>query len=136
MAKRWRTYAVTVDGFEQPMTVSARSTSAARYDAWLSVSEFWGDLSFRDFLGMAQVRSCAPPSRDKDGYGYVRRAYGVDPTIGQRVRLKNEHTSSGLEGEVVYPGPSTAHVHVVIDGRDHAVSVHPMNVELLEAAGG
>ena len=132
----WRTYAVTVDGFEQPMTVSARSAGAARYDAWLSVSESWCDLSFRDFLGMVKVRSCPTPSREYDGYGYVRRAYSVDPTIGQRVRLKNEGPSSGLEGVVVYPGPSTAHVHVVIDGRDHAVSVHPLNVELLELADG
>lgn len=135
MGRRWRTYAVTVDGFEQPMTVSAPTASKARYDKWLDFTDVNG-CTFKEFLKISHVRTCDAPPRESDGYGYVRRAYSVDPTIGQRVRLRNEGRSSGLEGEVVYPGPSTAHVHVAIDGRDHAVPVHPMNVELLETADG
>lgn len=125
---RYRLYEVTVDGFPG-VSYSALSRSKALYQCYLDFSEPW-PCTFREFLAKAACRRVATTPSD-DGYGYVRRNYGVDPKIGQRCRLKNEGPSSGLEGEIVYPGRSTAHVHVVIDGRDFPVSVHPMNVELL-----
>lgn len=127
MSPRYRLFEVEVAGFP-PATYSALSRSKALYQCYLRFSEPW-PCSFREFLAKTKCRATTMPA--DDGYGYVRRTYGVDPRIGQRCRLKNEGPSTGLEGEVVYPGKSTAHVHVVIDGRDFAVNVHPMNIELL-----
>ncbi len=129
-----RMYEVTVDGFP-PVTYSAMSPAKARAEAWRNFSSAYDctrRLTFKDFLKISKVRRCGPPAND--GYDYVRRNYGINPKIGDRVRLINEGTISGMEGEVVYPDISTAHVHVVIDGRDHAVCVHPMNVEFIAEA--
>lgn len=122
-----KTYAVSVDGFP-PAVYSAKSPAAARAEAWRNYSEC-RDCTFREFLRISRVRVCPVP--DDDGYSYVRRAYGVDPKIGGRVRLVNEGPSTGLEGTVAYPGRSTAHVHVLLDGRDHVVSVHPLSIEAI-----
>jgi hypothetical protein len=123
-SKPWKTYAVTVANFG-PTTLAAPSRSKARYDAFTSYRECY-TVSFRDFLAMCSVRACPVPAHD--GYDYVRRNYDVDPTVGQRVWLINEGSSSGQSGFVVYPGQSTASVHVVIDGRNFPVRVHPTNI--------
>jgi hypothetical protein len=130
MADRWRCYEVTVEGFPS-FVLPAPSRSKAMAESWRRYND-GPDISFRDFLKVARAR-LVPTPRD-DGYEYVRRVYGVNPRIGQRVRLQHEGPSSGLEGVVVYPGPSTAYVKVVLDGRDFPVNVHPDNVELLERA--
>lgn len=122
-----RIYEVTVSGFP-PAMYSAATAAQARTKAWRDFSDAY-DCTFKNFLKMSRVNACPVPV--DDGYGYVRRNYGVDPKIGRRARLVNEGPSTGLEGEIVYPGKSTAHVHIVIDGRDHAVCAHPLNVELL-----
>ncbi len=122
------TYAVKVDGFPA-VTFSATSPAQARTEAWRHFTGAY-DCTFKDFLRISKVYRCAVP--EDDGYGCVRRHYGVDPKIGGRVRLINEGPSTGLEGEIVYPGQSTAHVHVVIDGRKHAVCVHPLNIEFVK----
>lgn len=124
-----RMFDVTVRGYP-PHPISARSRGKALYQCFLLLGECWPDLKFGAFLKIATARSRATPPAD-DGYDYIRRNYSVDPKIGHRVRLKDEGPSTGLEGEIIYPGPSTAHVHVVIDGRAHAVLVHPLSVVLL-----
>lgn len=132
-AKPWPLFEIEVwTGREyQVCTRTARSRSAARFDVFRSYSECW-DVSFRDFLRVCRVRTItARLNASADGYQYVRSAYGVDPTIGQRVTLKNEGPSSGKQGTVLYPNKaSTAYVHVILDGEKHPVVVHPLNVEL------
>lgn len=129
---RLGTYEVSVQGFP-PVTYSALSPAKARTEAWRSFTSAY-DCTFKDFLRISRVRTCAAPHAD--GYDYVRRNYGVDVKIGDRVRLINEGSSSGLEGEVAYPGQSTAHVHVLIDGRDYITTVHPESIEKIAATGG
>lgn len=124
-----RTYEVIIDGFP-PVTFSALSPAQARMEAWQCFTHAY-ECTFKDFLKISRVHRCSVPT--DDGYSYVRRQYGVDPQIGARVRLINEGPSTGLEGEIVLPGASSsAHVHVVIDGRKHAVCVHPLNIEFLK----
>lgn len=125
-----RTYAVTVTmtSGQHTATYSAKSPASARAEAWRNFTSAF-DCTFRDFLRISRVKACPVPV--DDGYGYVRRNYGVDPKVGGRVRLVNEGPSTGLEGEIVYPGVSTAHVHVLMDGRDHVVNVHPLNCEFI-----
>lgn len=125
-----QTYEVDVEMGNQRISrvYSARSAGAARAEAWRSFSSAW-ECTFKDFLRISRTRACPVP--DDDGYSYVRRYYGVDPKIGERVRLINEGSSTGLEGTVIYPGPYTAHVHVMIDGRKYSSTVHPMNIERL-----
>ena len=124
--KLWR---VEVGGMDCGI-VNARSRSAAIADAWRS--DAFSSYSFKDFITQLRPRAyrCAAAPQP-DGYDYIRRTYGINPKIGQRVRLRNENGWSGKEGVVLYPGPSTAHVHVLVDGQKYPVIVHPANVELL-----
>lgn len=120
-----KTYEVTIDGFP-PVVFSATSPGKARADAWRSYTNAY-ECSFRDFLKISRIARCDVPA--DDGYGYVRRAYSVDPKVGQRVRLRNEGPNNGLEGVVGYPGTATAHVHILLDGYQRPVRVHPDNFE-------
>lgn len=55
-------------------------------------------------------------------YDYVRRAYGVDPRVGQRVT----HTVTQESGKVSRERPSQAHyVMVKFDGTKHPLPCHP-----------
>ncbi|WP_189438709.1 hypothetical protein [Pseudovibrio japonicus] len=119
-----KTYGVTVSGFPEAV-YSALTPAKARVQAWYEYTSAF-ECTFKEFLKISTLRRCDVP--EKDGYGYVRRSYGVDPKIGGRVRLINEGSSSGCEGEVAYPGSSTAHVRVLLDGRDSSVWVHPNNI--------
>ncbi len=58
-----------------------------------------------------------------EGYDYVRRAYGVDPRPGSRVR----HTETGEYGTIARLRPKDAahYVHVVFDGQKHSAPCHP-----------
>lgn len=116
-------YEVTVEGFP-PVLYAAATPAKARTRAWHAYTSAY-ECSFRDFLKISTLRRCGIPEDD----GYVRRNYGIDVRIGQRVRLKEEGRLSRQCGEVIYPGRSTAHVHVVLDGDDHPVIVHPANVD-------
>lgn len=61
-------------------------------------------------------------------YDYVRRAYGVDPQIGQPVKLEN----SSKVGTVAREDLSMAHyVMVRFDGQRHASPCHPTSLEYL-----
>ncbi|MGU3417694.1 hypothetical protein [Methylobacterium sp. D54C] len=122
-----RLYDVTFRMWGQSYTrpVSARSSAAARYRAYLDA-----DLSmpFSEYLRAASVRLSSDAPAD-DGYGYIRQAYKVDPRIGQRVTLRNEGKDwEGREGEIVYPGTSRQYVHVMFDDLDNPVVVHPLSV--------
>lgn len=127
-------YDVTIDfrGETHTETFVATSPGKARARCWHSLAGAgFDDLTFKEFLKcVRRVRQCHQPS--SDGYDYIKRAYDKDFKVGDRVRLnEGEGSSRGLEGVVVYPGRSTAHVHVLIDGRDHAVTVHPFGVDVI-----
>ena len=128
----WRTYRIHVDGYD-PFTTSAKSASAAKYDAWGRFREPYPDVTFLEFLKRTRATSCPPPEPPLDGYDYVRRNYDLDVRIGDRVELQDEGSSSGKQGRVIYPGPSTAHVHVILDGEAHSSRVHPFSIRKLDA---
>ena len=123
----WKAYKVELDGHEAYVGTAA-SRAKMRVNAFHSYREMYQCEKFGSFMRRIRITVCETPAND--GYGYVRRNYGVDPKVGQRVTLINEGSSSGQGGFVIYPGRSTASVHVVIDGRDFAVRVHPTNVDL------
>lgn len=123
----WKTFKIELDGHDA-FVATAASRAKARVEAFHSYREHHQAETFGAFVRRVRITVCETPAND--GYDYVRRNYGVDPKVGQRVTLINEGRSSGQSGFVIYPGRSTASVHVVIDGRDFAVRVHPSNVEL------
>lgn len=123
----WKTFKIELAGHEAYVATAA-SRAKARVQAFHSYREQYQCEKFGSFMRRIRITICETPQND--GYDYVRRNYGVDPKVGQRVTLINEGGSSGQSGFVIYPGLSTASVHVVIDGRDFAVRVHPMNVDL------
>lgn len=127
---RWRTFDVKVDEFD--CIVCARSRGRAISSLWQRYADVRPGETFRQFRARAMVRPRREPIPD-DGYDYVRRNYGLKVTLGQRVRLVNEGPSSGLEGVVLYPGLSTAHVHVGLDTEDRIARVHPMSIEAVDA---
>lgn len=110
-------------------TVTAPSRGRALADSWRC--DAFGHISFKDFLRMARAHVRPAPPAD-DGYEYVRRVYGVNPTIGQRCYLVDHEGKRGHSGVVLYPGKSTAHIHVLIDGAA-ATWVHPEGIELIAA---
>lgn len=56
------------------------------------------------------------------GYDYVRRAYGVDPKVGARVR----HTETGNFGVIARARLGEGHrVQVRFDGSRYALPCHP-----------
>lgn len=121
----WKLYDVTVQGYGTEV-MTARSASAVRAAAWRS--DAFRHISFGDFMGMCRVKARTEPLAS-DGYDYVRSHYGVNPQVGQRVRLPA--TCGGepdREGAVVYPGQSTACIHVLVDGRNHSSLFHPSDV--------
>lgn len=131
---KWRLYEVVIEWGPHSSTseLSARSSSHARYQAWQSFSDAW-PCTFRQFMPLVKVRRIA--ASDCDGYDYVRRAYGVDPRIGQQIELVNEGDWSGKRGEIVHPGSrSTASIHVAFPGISHALSVHPNNYRVAGAS--
>ncbi len=54
-------------------------------------------------------------------YSYIRRYYGVDPVIGQRVR----HTVTERSGQIVRPTGDPHYVRVRFDGDKHISNAHP-----------
>lgn len=121
-----RMFEITVNNFP-PVYKSAETPGKARAAVWRDYTDAF-ECTFKEFLSISKVRSCSVPA--KDGYDYVRRAYGLDVKIGQRIRLKDEGPSTGMEGVVVYPGESTAHVHVKLDDRNDISHVHPSSITI------
>ncbi|WP_294275809.1 hypothetical protein [uncultured Sphingomonas sp.] len=126
----WPLFEVQLDDFS-PAIVAARSRSAARYSCFLD----WSEGKFGDFVRRSTVRLAQPASLVIDPYDYVRRNYGRDIRHGTRVSITGEGRDlEGAKGTVIHPGrESTAHAHVVIDGSDHAIIVHPYSI-IVEAA--
>lgn len=63
-------------------------------------------------------------------YDYVRRTYGVDPKVGQRVR----HTEIDRYGVITPENKGFGHyVRVRFDGRKYADNCHPTALEYLGA---
>lgn len=109
-------------------TVTAPTRGRALADSWRC--DAFGHISFGQFLRIASARMRKVPPAD-DGYGYVRNNYGLSPTIGQRCYLTDNDGKRKKSGTILYPGSSTAHVHVAIDGAAHPSWVHPSEIELV-----
>lgn len=59
-------------------------------------------------------------------YDYIKRAYAVTPTVGERVR----HTVTGNSGIIAREDRSQGHyVQVKFDGRKFASPCHPLELE-------
>lgn len=72
----------------------------------------------------ATVTGRRPPARPP--YDYVRRAYGVDPKVGARVR----HTVTGEAGTIAREDQCAGHyVQVRFDGENFAASCHPTELD-------
>jgi len=63
-------------------------------------------------------------------YEYVRRAYGVDPVRGERVR----HHVTRKEGTIARPGSAGHYVYVRFDGERHPSPCHPTEMDYLGSA--
>lgn len=128
--KVWPFWRIEVQGYP-PYVIQARSRGAAFSDAFRSYSEC-REVTFRDFLRIARVRPAAAPA--DDGYGYVRRAYGIDLKVGQRLTLRGDHVNPDKLGTVLHPNRGTTnYIHLVIDGHKFGVVAHPMEVILASA---
>lgn len=127
-AAGWSLFEVTVEGYD-PFTVSARNRGAALYNKWIDFSDVWPDCTFRHWLNLARVRRSSH-AIGPDPYDYVRRNYDRDIRHGTRVTITGEGRDlEGRAGTVVHPGrTSTAYAHVVLDGDDHAIIIHPLSV--------
>ena len=125
MSAAWKIYDITVSGYGTA-PVTAPSRGRALSTTWNS--DAFNAISFGEFLKIARARVRTTPP-EPDGYAYVRTAYGVDIHIGQTVTLRNEGARwNRREGVVLYPGPSTASVHVLFDGVDRPIIVHPSSI--------
>lgn len=126
----WPLFEVRLDDFP-PAIVAAPSRSVARYRCFLD----WSEGKFGDFVRRSTVRRAQPTSLVIDPYDYVRRNYGRDIRHGTRVSITGKGRDlEGAKGTVIHPGrDSTAHAHVVVDGTDHAIIVHPYSI-IVEAA--
>lgn len=124
----WRLFDVSVEGYDA-FTVAARTRGAALYDRWRDFREVWPDCTFRRWLDVARVRGTAR-AIGPDPYDYVRRNYDRDIRHGTRVTITGEGRDlEGRAGTVIHPGrTSTSYAHVVLDGDDHAIIVHPYSV--------
>lgn len=127
----WPLFEVTFDG--RSNTVAARSRGAARYLSFLSISDVWADLTFGRWVALISICKVAGLPPGCDPYAYVRRNYGRDLRHGTRVAIRNEGPDlEGKTGTVIHPGrDSTAYAHVVVDGTERAIIVHPYSVEVL-----
>lgn len=62
------------------------------------------------------------------GYDYIKRAYPVNPKVGERVR----HTETDKLGTISREDRTASHyVQVVFDGQSHALPCHPTALEYL-----
>ena len=125
----WKTYDVYVTGFP-PVAVSAPSRGKALVSAMESYSHVDEHITFGRFLKIAKAYVRKEEPRP-DGYDYIRQAYGVDVAIGDVVKLENEGSWNGREGKVIYPGRSSAHVLLAMEGEASPIRVHPDNVRLV-----
>ena len=121
-----RQYAVTISGsffdgedFEKIKT--ARSRSAARYDAFLDVVDAW-EMTFRQFIDL--VVSVRLTGR-RTPYDYIRERYGVNAEVGQRV------VAAGKPAVVAEPdgsNPRASYVWAMPDGDSRILPFHPSDI--------
>lgn len=130
-ARPWRIWNVTVSGFS-PAPYTAQSRAQALSQAYGSYGILDEAITYRDFLKIANAR-LANDTPQPDGYDYIREAYGVDVRINDRVKIVGEGASfDGRIGTVIYPGPATAHVKLILDGASRPSNFHPDSVILHE----
>lgn len=129
----WPLFEVTVQPYGSSV-IAARTRSAAVYARFLDYTDAF-DCTFRDFLGIVLVRRAGPTRPVCDPYAYVRRNYGVGLDHGTRVTITGEGPElEGRAGTVIHPGRDhTAYAHVVLDGDDHSITVHPFSVVVVPA---
>lgn len=120
------TYEASVHGYGSAY-FWGETAGQARAEAWRAF-QCACECSFKEFLKKSYIAKVELPPRM--GYAYVRRVYGVDAQAGMKATLRNEGTWDGTIGEIVYPGESTAHVHVKVEDVKHPLIVHPDNVVL------
>ena len=132
-AHAWPLFEVTVQPYGSSV-IAARSRSAAVYARFLDYTDAF-DCTFREFLRVVSVRRAGPTRPVGDPYAYVRRNYGVDLDHGTRVTITGEGPElEGRPGTVIHPGRDhTAYAHVVLDGDDHSIAVHPFSVVVVPA---
>lgn len=58
-------------------------------------------------------------------YEYVKQYYGVPVEVGQRVTMKDSGKIGTVKGKRTYD----QYVHVVFDGQNFDVPVHPLDLE-------
>lgn len=121
-----RLYAVRVEGFGDCDPAYGCSPAAAKAEVWRR--GVFSDMSFRDFLTHLKPKVRLAEAPKQDGYSYVRRAYGLDVKVGQRVLINDEPHLRDAPGIVLYPGRSTAHVSVLLDDGEWLTHVHPASV--------
>lgn len=124
----WPLFEVTVHLYGTSV-IAARSRSAAVYARFLDYTDAF-DCTFRDFLRVVSARRAGPTHPVGDPYAYVRWNYGVDLRHGTRVTLTGEGSAlEGRAGTIIHPGRDhTAYAHVVLDGDNHSITVHPYSV--------
>ncbi|RSU58597.1 hypothetical protein BRX36_20250 [Sphingomonas sp. S-NIH.Pt1_0416] len=129
----WPLFEVTVQPYGSSV-IAARSRSAAVYARFLDYTDAF-NCSFRDFLRVVSVRRASPAYPVGDPYAYVRRNYDRDLRHGTRVTITGEGADlEGRAGTVIHPGRDhTAYAHVVLDGDDHSITVHPFSVVVVSA---
>lgn len=115
-------YAIHVATHHEPVIVTAPTRGNAYYQAYLRYREV-AKMQLPDFLAASRIEEL-PTLPGADGYDYIRETYRIDVRIGQRCRIE------GMEGVVVYPGPTANHLHVLPDGGQAPVPVHPLDAEL------
>jgi hypothetical protein len=116
-------------------TVQAKSPAAAKYAYYINIADALGEMSFPEFLKELRPQVRVIPRPADDGYGYVRRIYGVNPRIGQHVQLDEcAPRQRTIIGTVVYPMGDRHYIHVEApEVWDGPRVVHPLSVTLLDA---
>lgn len=119
-AARLKHFEVEAGGYP-PHSVTALTASKARMQVFRIHQDAFG-CTFREFLAhRVKVRRAADAPLEPHVYSYIRRCYGLDVRVGQRV------LADGKPGEVALPG-NGPYVYVLRDGEGQVFPYHPNEV--------